>query len=85
MKYFSYTAFMSCSRLDQLDEAKISRVGQTHGKVFHVGQEDDAFDHPLDARSGLRQHRLKILDALRGLVADGALNEVSRGIERDLA
>lgn len=57
----------------------------THSKETHVGQEDVNLDDLGQRRVGRLQHRLEVLDALRRLVLDRALNERARLVRGDLA
>lgn len=57
----------------------------SHHKALHVGQEDVDLDHFLDAGAGSRENGLEVLNALSGLLLNGALEEIALGVQGDLA
>ncbi len=56
----------------------------TYSKVGHVGDEDVDLDHLLDARASLLKDGLEVLDALGGLLLDGAFDKVALRVGGDL-
>lgn len=79
---------MSCSRFRQscIEFNPAQKAdGAAYGKVGHVSQEGIDLDHLLDGRAGLLEHGLEIANAGGRLLLNGALDQVSLRIARDLA